>query len=82
MSQPESRTALPRQKRERAHPAVPEQSQTAASNGGSEDTLVQMSVRVRQSIRRRLRLASARDEESIQEIIDSALENELQRRGA
>jgi hypothetical protein len=51
-------------------------------NGNSEETLVQVSVRVRQSIRRRLRLASARDELPIQEIIDSALERELERRGA
>jgi hypothetical protein len=40
-----------------------------------------MSVRVRQSIRRRLRLASANEEQSIQEIIDIALESELHRRG-
>lgn len=79
MSQRESRTALSRQKRERAHPAVPEPQ--ALHNGSSQETLVQMSVRVRQSIRRRLRLASARDELSIQEIIDSALESELERRG-
>ena len=53
----------------------------APQNGGSEEALVQMSVRVRQSIRRRLRLASARDELPIQEIINGALQSELERRG-